>query len=65
MTSLNEDSDKLASEKTPLVSPTEVEEQPLKEGHKVHTILEDAIDTVKLGVPIFIAMLSWVGVRIE
>lgn len=27
-----------------------------------HTIMEDVIDTIKLGVPIFIAMLSWVGV---
>jgi len=26
---------------------------------------DDAMDTIKLGVPIFITMLSWVGVRIE
>jgi hypothetical protein len=27
-----------------------------------HSLSEDVIDTIKLGVPIFIAMLSWVGV---
>ena len=27
------------------------------------TIAEDAVDTVRLGVPIFLAMLSWVGMK--
>lgn len=31
-------------------------------GAHYHTLSEDIIDTIKLGVPIFIAMLSWVGV---
>lgn len=30
-----------------------------------HSLSEDIIETVKLGVPIFIAMLSWVGVRVQ
>jgi hypothetical protein len=29
-----------------------------------HSLSEDVIDTMKLGVPIFIAMLSWVGVSL-
>ena len=29
------------------------------------TIIADAVDTVRLGVPIFIAMLSWVGVSFQ
>jgi hypothetical protein len=31
-------------------------------GPQFHSLSEDVIDTFKLGVPIFIAMLSWVGV---
>jgi hypothetical protein len=49
------------TERTPLVTPTEVEKR--HEKHRVHTLSEDALDTFKLGIPIFIAMLSWVGVR--
>jgi hypothetical protein len=34
----------------------------LSTGPHFHSLSEDVIDTIKLGVPIFIAMLSWVGV---
>ena len=41
------------------------EKVPINENatlHRFPSILDDAMDTVKLGVPIFIAMVSWVGV---
>jgi hypothetical protein len=54
-----------STETTPLVSgsSTEVEGDKIDfpEPHS-HTVVEDVLDTLKLGVPIFIAMLSWVGV---
>ncbi|KAG7338049.1 MATE efflux family protein [Nitzschia inconspicua] len=63
-----------ANESTPLIVPTAL---VVKDGLEVseddssaiaiepryHSISEDVIDTVKLGVPIFIAMLSWVGMK--
>lgn len=51
--------------KLPVLSP---EADPLVEKEKKEsddanaTFQDDVIDTVKLGVPLFIAMLSWVGV---
>lgn len=51
------------SETTPLVKKKVAIEEPLS-GHldRLPSFLDDALDTVKLGVPIFISMLSWVGV---
>jgi hypothetical protein len=64
------------SERTPLVGTTktkgelevtstnDVENNELDLGKpQIHSLSEDIIDTFKLGLPIFIAMLSWVGVR--
>ena len=60
-------SSSIKSETTPLLEAVEKESSSNKRNsHHYHpktTILEDAADTFKLGVPIFIAMLSWVGVR--
>jgi hypothetical protein len=44
-------------EKQPLVSKANEEEQPSP------SILDDALDTLTLGVPIFVSRLSFVGVR--
>jgi hypothetical protein len=48
------------------IDPEEGEHKPLvdKSSHPVKepSILHDAWDIIKLGVPIFISMLSWVGV---
>jgi multidrug resistance protein, MATE family len=41
--------------KATILAPNELEIQP--------TFWEDMMDTVKLGIPIFIAMLSWVGMK--
>jgi hypothetical protein len=51
------------NETTPLVTKKVAIEESLA-GHldRLPSVLDDALDTVKLGVPIFIAMLSWVGV---
>jgi hypothetical protein len=51
-----------STESTPLVEKDVGLDSVSKKAQKT-TVLEDALDTFKLGVPIFIAMLSWVGVR--
>lgn len=50
------------TENTPLVAKAGSKDAT-QSSHQLPTIWEDAQDIVKLGVPIFIAMLSWVGVR--
>ena len=47
----------LDGEKRPLVSKVNEEEQ------LAPSILDDALDTLTLGIPIFISRLSFVGVR--
>jgi hypothetical protein len=57
---------KAADETQPLVSKVPVNkdpEDPLSEAETTPSISEDALDIIKLGVPIFIARLSFVGVR--
>jgi len=49
------------NETTPLVKKKTV--QTSDKLSVLPTIMDDVIDTVKLGVPIFISMLSWVGMK--
>lgn len=57
-----------SSETTPLIgiqnddTTTDVECGKLP-APRPHSISEDVLDTLKLGVPIFVAMLSWVGMK--
>ena len=54
------------SENTPLVAKKKVvTEDPEFHVEVLPPIIDDIFDTVKLGVPIFVAMLSWVGVSVE
>lgn len=57
------------TERTPLIvapteveTPTNIEDERKHHHHHHHRLVEDVLDTFKLGIPIFIAMLSWVGV---
>jgi hypothetical protein len=52
------------NETTLLVKKKVAIEESLASPHldRLPSVLDDALDTVKLGIPIFIAMLSWVGV---
>ena len=49
------------NETTPLVKKVTVQES--EKVADLPTKMDDVIDTVKLGVPIFISMLSWVGMK--
>jgi MATE family multidrug resistance protein len=49
------------NETTPLVKKTRI--QVPDAVAVLPTVMDDIIDTVKLGVPIFISMLSWVGMK--
>jgi hypothetical protein len=53
------------SETTPLVKKTVITDSEAPIEHPIDRLpsfRDDVFDTVKLGVPIFISMLSWVGV---
>jgi hypothetical protein len=56
------DPEKGSTETTPLVGAKKKVESFTSEISE-NSVWEDAVDTVQLGIPIFIAMLSWVGVR--
>ena len=58
--------EKAEKETDPLVpkSHVDIEAQSSNE-RNLPSLIEDAIDIIKLGVPIFIARLSWVGVRLS
>ncbi len=51
------------TEKTPLVKKTTPTDS--KPSLSRTTVQEDAWDTLQLGIPIFISMLSWVGVSFQ
>ena len=56
----DEEKGTVKTETTPLVAL--VQEDEVEDVGKAPSIYNDAVDTIKLGVPIFIARLSWVGV---
>lgn len=64
MSAITGDPENGATETTPLVNtfkPEGVDDVKVQ----IISITEEVIDTIKLGAPIFIAMVSWVGVRIS
>ena len=67
MTSNNNKKEEIATESQPLLVAKKAisidDDDDFPDAHDVpETILEDAIDILKLGVPIFVSSLSWVGV---
>jgi multidrug resistance protein, MATE family len=58
----SKESQKIGSrlEKQPLITNASIGGD---EDEDLPTILDDAMDTIRLGVPIFVAMLSWVGMK--
>lgn len=59
--STSDDPEQGPTEATPLVD-TSVLDRKEDDTHKTVSITEEVVDTIKLGVPIFVAMVSWVGV---
>jgi hypothetical protein len=70
MTTKNHEKEAIATESQPLLvakKAISIEDDDIDAPHADvpkanETILEDAVDILKLGVPIFISSLSWVGV---
>jgi hypothetical protein len=59
MTTRSTDADTEKGEKDPLIAGKEKPND--LDSHS--SFLDDAVDTVRLGFPMFISMLAWVGVR--